>query len=150
MRFINIIAGGITAILMAGCAGTGSQTVQPMQYTTTKTTKMSMSVSPIMYETYDCEQIAGEAATLSEKTQKLTGLSNSVSTQGSVIVWPAGLTTDSVDEKNAAELGRIKYQFEALEKAAKREECKISFQRPSSEGNTEQRSAHLSVNNKTS
>ncbi len=150
MRFINVIVVGVVAILMAGCAGGSSHTIQPMQYTTAKTSKASISVSPIMYETYDCEQIANEAAMLSEKTQKITGLRNTVSSQQSVIVWPAGLYQVSASEKNAAELGRIKYQFEVLEKAAKREECNMNFQRTLENKQPEQRSAQLLLSKSTS
>jgi hypothetical protein len=113
------------AILCAGCASSSSD-IQP-QY-----------VSHLQYQHLSCQQIAGEAQRLSRRVAEVSGAqdekasSDAVATGVALVVfWPAAFFIKG-DGATAAELGRLKGEFEALERASAQKGCGLQFQRPQS------------------
>ncbi len=138
MRFVKVITGLFLAISLAGCAG-GGHVPQPVSY-----------VSPIMYETLECSQVPEEARILIKQAQQVSGIAGIQSVDQSVIVWPIALTVGQGGANASAELGRIKYKFEALERAAARENCSVRFRRLPDANEVEQKSASSGWITKTS
>jgi hypothetical protein len=92
-------------------------------------------VSPVMYETYSCAQLAQEAQRVSARAAQAAGVQDEKSTNdkvamgvGLIIFWPALLFTKGNDE-NTAELARLKGQMDAIEQASIQKRCGITFQR---------------------
>jgi hypothetical protein len=92
-------------------------------------------VSPIQYQSYSCAQIAQEAQRVSQRAAQAAGIQDEKSTNdavamgvGLVLFWP-GLLFIKGDGTTAAELGRLKGEFEALEQASIQKNCDIQFQR---------------------
>jgi hypothetical protein len=92
-------------------------------------------VSPVMYETYSCPQLAQEAQRVSARAAQAAGVQDEKSTNdkvamgvGLIIFWPALLFTKGNDE-NTAELARLKGQMDAIEQASIQKRCGITFQR---------------------
>lgn len=90
-------------------------------------------VSPMMYQSYNCQQIEQEARRVSARTTQLTGVqdkkaSNDAVATGVALVlfWPAAFFIGG-NKENAAELGRLKGELEALEKASIEKRCNIVF-----------------------
>ncbi|MGH1349902.1 MAG: hypothetical protein ACRBBN_03725 [Methyloligellaceae bacterium] len=130
MHFVKVITGLLLAATLAGCAGGGAHVPQPVSY-----------VSPILYETLECSQVADEARILTRQAQQVSGIASEQSVNSSVIVWPIALTAQRGGAEPSAELGQIKYRFEALERAAIRENCKVKFKRLRDANGVEQKSA---------
>ncbi len=125
MRFITLLLGLIIASIVTGCAGSSSRP----QLTAVQPASISqLSLSPIMYETYDCSQISKEAKGLTLKAEKISGISGTKPTENGIIFWPVSILKQNVSQKNS-DLQRIKVQFEALEKASIREKCGFQFRR---------------------
>ncbi|MDP3861984.1 MAG: hypothetical protein Q8Q63_10430 [Phaeovulum sp.] len=114
------ILGLVMASLLTGCA-TSSNEVAP-QY-----------ISPTMYQNFSCRQIAEEAQRVSARTAQLSGVQDAKA-QGDavatgvalVLFWPA-LFFIQGDKQNAAELSRLKGEFQALEQASIQKNCGIEF-----------------------
>jgi hypothetical protein len=111
--------------LCAGCASSSSE-IQP-QY-----------VSELQYQHLSCKQIAGEAQRISRRVAEVSGVqdekaSNDAVATGVALVlfWPAAFFIKG-DGATAAELGRLKGEFEALERASNRKGCNLRFQQPRS------------------
>ena len=90
--------------------------------------------SPVLYENYTCPQLAEEAQRVSSHAAQASGVQDQKATNdkvamgvGLVIFWPALLFTKGNDE-NTAELARLKGQMDAIEQAAIKKRCGISFQ----------------------
>ena len=90
-------------------------------------------VSPIMYQSYTCAQIAQESQNVSARAAEYAGAqdrkrtNDQIATTVSVIVfWPA-LFALSGDGNTAAELARLKGQMQALEQASVQKNCGIQF-----------------------
>jgi len=91
-------------------------------------------VSPIQYQNYTCQQIGLEAQRISQRAAQLAGIQDEKSTNdavamgvGLILFWP-GLLFIKGDGTTAAELGRLKGEFEALEQASIQKNCGIQFQ----------------------
>ena len=92
-------------------------------------------VSPLQYQNYTCEQIAAEAQRISQRVASLSGqqdqkANNDAIATGVAIVlfWPAAFMI-SGDGQTTAELGRLKGEFETLEKVAIQKNCGLEFRR---------------------
>ena len=93
-------------------------------------------VSPIVYEEYTCDQIAQEAARVSDRATQALGIQKKKS-QGDavkvgvalVLFWPAALFVDGKGA-NEHEVARLKGEMDALERVSIQKECGIEFQRP--------------------
>lgn len=113
-------------ILCAGCASSSSD-IQP-QY-----------VSHLQYQHLSCQQIGAEAQRVSRRVAEVSGTqdekasSDAVATGIALVVfWPAAFFVKG-DGPAAAELGRLKGEFDAIEKVAIEKRCGLQFrQQPTS------------------
>lgn len=112
----------LTACVM-GCASHSSEI--PAQY-----------VSPVQYESYSCRQIGAEMETLSARVSDLGAQNDRVASNdeaamgvGLILFWPAMFFLDK-NTAQAAEYGRLKGEFDALEKAGIRKNCGLHVDRP--------------------
>lgn len=107
-------------LVLAGCASSASEIT-------------SQYVSPIQYQTYTCQQIGAEAERVSHRAAQLAGVQDEKATNdavamgvGLVLFWPS-LFFIKGDGQTAAELGRLRGEFEALEQASIQKNCGIQF-----------------------
>jgi hypothetical protein len=108
------------ALILAGCASKASD-VTPSY------------VSPMQYDAYNCNQLAEEAQRVSARASAAAGAQDSQATKdtvattvGVIVFWPA-LFFIGGDKQNAAELGRLRGEMEAIEQASIRKKCGIQF-----------------------
>lgn len=90
-------------------------------------------VSPLEYESYNCDQISNELGRVSRRVHEVSGAQDDVASDdavamgvGLILFWPALFFIAGDD--HADELGRLKGEYEALEKVAIEKECDISKQ----------------------
>jgi hypothetical protein len=90
-------------------------------------------VSPVIYESLSCKQIAEEAARVSRRASEVAGVQDSQATKDSVITgvaivvfWPAAFFVGG-DRASASELGRLKGEADALEQVSIKRNCGIQF-----------------------
>lgn len=90
-------------------------------------------VSPVLYETYTCPQLAEEAQRVSSHAAQSSGVQDQKATNdkvamgvGLIVFWPVLLMTKGNDE-NTAELARLKGQMVAIEEASIKKRCGIQF-----------------------
>ena len=118
MRNLGIVALGAA---LAGCASSAAD-ITPTY------------VSPVLYQTYNCQQLAMEAQSVSARAAALTGAQDSQRTKDQVatgvaivVFWPAAFFVGG-DKQTAAELGQMKGQMVAIEQASIAKKCNIQFQ----------------------
>jgi hypothetical protein len=87
-------------------------------------------ISPVMYQQYNCQQLAQEAT----RAASLSGVQDSkrtsdgVATAAAVVIfWPAAFFVGG-DKQTAAELAQMKGQMVAIEQASLQKRCGIQFQ----------------------
>ena len=109
------------ALALGGCASSSNDI--PAQY-----------VSPLQYSQYNCQQIAAEAERVSARAAQVAGVQDSKSTNdavatgvGLVLFWPSLLFIKG-DGATAAELGRLKGEFDAIERVSIEKNCGLKFQ----------------------
>jgi hypothetical protein len=119
MRTAVVWAG--CALALAGCAQNASEIA-------------ATYISPLQYQSYSCNQIAQEATRVSVRVAQLTGTQNqrasgdaAAMVVSAIIFWPA-LFFIRGDDENAAELARLKGEFEALQQASIQKNCNIRFE----------------------
>lgn len=117
MRYIVLL------LLVSACAKSSKEI--PAQY-----------ISPMQYSSYKCRQIEREMQTVSYRASELGGQVDKTASDdsaqmalGIVLFWPALFFLDG-DTPQAAEYGRLKGEFDALEKAAIEKNCDINVPRP--------------------
>jgi hypothetical protein len=93
-------------------------------------------VSDLQFQGLSCKQIGAEAAHLSRRVAEISGLQDEKASNDAVatgvalvIFWPAAFFIKG-DGPTAAELGRLKGEFEALERVSIRRNCGLQFRRP--------------------
>ena len=113
-------------IALAGCA-TSAENIQPIY------------VSPLQYQNLTCAQIGAEASRVSQRAAQVAGVQDKNATNdavatgvGIILFWPVLFFMEG-DGQNAAELGRLRGEFETLEKVAIQKECGLEFRRPAPE-----------------
>ncbi len=116
-----------TALLIGGifCAGCASSSNDiRAQY-----------VSPLQYQHLSCKQIAAEAERVSRRVAEVSGVqdekasSDALATGVAIVVfWPAAFFIKG-DGASAAELGRLKGEFEAIERVSIEKNCGLQFRR---------------------
>jgi hypothetical protein len=91
-------------------------------------------VSPVLYQSYTCQQLAEEAQAVSTRAAQASGAQDSARTRDAVattaaviIFWPAAFLVGG-DKQTAAELGQLKGQMVAIEQASIQKKCGIQFQ----------------------
>lgn len=112
---------GAGLLFLAGCAQSASS--------------ISASyVSPLQYQHLSCQQIAAEAERVSRRASELAGVQDSKASSdavatgvGIVLFWPA-LFFIKGDGTTGAELGRLRGEFEALERVSIEKNCGLQFQ----------------------
>ncbi len=97
-------------ILLVGCASSSDEI--RAQY-----------ISPLQYQDLSCQQIGAEAQRVSARASEVAGVQDEKSTNdavatgvGIVLFWPS-LFFIKGDGQTAAELGRLRGEFDALEQA---------------------------------
>lgn len=120
MRKIGALALGA---MLGGCAS-ASTDIQPAY------------VSPVLYQGYNCQQLAQEAQAVSTRAATLSGAqdhqrsNDAIATTAAVVIfWPAAFLVGG-DKQTAAELGQMKGQMVAIEQASIQKKCSIQFQKP--------------------
>ena len=112
-----------SACLISACAQHASEI--PAQYT-----------SAMQYDGYSCKQIgaemetvSGRVSTLGAEADRVAGNDEAAMGVGLVLFWPALFFLDK-NSAQAAEYGRLKGEFDALEKAGIRKNCGLHVERP--------------------
>lgn len=110
------------AALIGGCASKSSD-IQPS------------FISPVMYQNYDCAQLAQEAQVVSQKASIATKRQDDnrrndqvKTTVGVVLFWPVILMNEG-NGQDAANLSMLKGQMEAIEASSRQKGCNLTFQR---------------------
>jgi hypothetical protein len=93
-------------------------------------------ISPVMYQSYTCQQLAQEAQAVSTRAASLSGVQDSKRTSDGVatgvaivVFWPAAFFVGG-DKQTAAELAQMKGQMVAIEQESNMKKCGIQFQGP--------------------
>jgi len=91
-------------------------------------------VSPMLYQSYNCQQLALEAQSVSARAAALSGAQDSQRTKDTlattaavIIFWPAAFFVGG-DKQTAAELAQMKGQMVSIEQASIAKKCNIQFQ----------------------
>lgn len=86
-------------------------------------------VSPIQYQTYSCDQIAGESQRISTRVTQLSGRLDQAAANdqalagvGAILFWPALFALGGTKEQEA-EYARLKGESEALQQSAIIKSC---------------------------
>ncbi|WP_414473958.1 hypothetical protein [Microvirga sp. M2] len=92
-------------------------------------------VSSSMYSGYSCRELSAEAQRVSSAAATAAGMQDSARTRDAlattaalVVFWPAAFFVGG-NGAQAAELGRLKGQMQAIEEASIRKHCGITFRR---------------------
>ncbi|WP_407154605.1 hypothetical protein [Bradyrhizobium sp. STM 3557] len=111
----------LLGLILAGCASSSAD-IAPSY------------VSPVMYQSYTCQQLALEAQGVSARAAALSGAqdkqrtNDTIATTAAVIIfWPAAFLVGG-DKQTAAELAQMKGQMAAIEQASIVKKCNIQFQ----------------------
>jgi hypothetical protein len=107
---------------LAGCASKSSE-ITPTY------------VSPFMYQSLTCAQLAQEAQGISARAAQVSGAQDQKRTNDQiatgvaiVVFWPAAFLVGG-DGQTAAELAQLKGQMVAIEQASIAKNCGIKFER---------------------
>ena len=119
MRLISATA---AAAICAGCASSSNEI--GAQY-----------ISPLQFQSYSCQQIGAEAERVSHRAAQVAGVQDEKATSdawatgvGLVVFWPT-LFFVKGDGQTAAELGRLRGEFDALEQAGIQKNCGLQFRK---------------------
>lgn len=111
-NFISVLC----VVSMVGCA------------TTSKNLTASY-VSPLQYQSYDCEQLTAETARIHARVSEMSGTIDSKAASdkvmtgvGVVLFWPA-LFFIGGNKQQQAEYSRLKGEFEAIQQQAVLKKC---------------------------
>lgn len=124
----RLIMASAIGMLLGGCASSSDDVG-------------SIYVSPLTYQSYTCQQIGQEAERVSRRAAEIAGVQDSKATSdavmtgvGIVLFWPS-LFFIKGDGQTAAELARLKGEFETLEKVSIEKNCGLQFRKPSAPPN---------------
>lgn len=92
----------------------------------------SAYISPVMYQSYDCEQLSWEQQALVQRATSLGASVDGDSTNDAiatgvslVLFWPAAFFIGGNDEVKQVELSQLKGKLEAVQTAMIRKKCGI-------------------------
>ena len=115
------LTAGLAAIT-GGCASSSNE-IRP-QY-----------ISHLQYQTLGCQQVAAEMERVSRRVSEVSGVQDGNKTQDAwvtgaaiVVFWPAAFFIKG-DGATAAELGRLKGEFEALERTSNEKNCGLQVRK---------------------
>ena len=110
----------VVSVCVVGCADSAKDI--PTQY-----------VSPLTYEDYNCKQIGGELERVSRRANELASQVDSRAsgdtakmTVGLILFWPTLFFLHG-NGPEAQEYGRLKGEYETLEKVSIQKECGYEF-----------------------
>lgn len=93
-------------------------------------------ISPLQYEGYTCKQLSAEMQSVSARVSEVGAQNDKVAGNddvamgvGLILFWPALFFLDR-NSAQAAEYGRLKGEFDAMEKASIRKNCGLHIERP--------------------
>jgi hypothetical protein len=122
MNIARLAAACVIAAMLGACASSSNEIG-------------AAYVSPVAYQSYNCQQLALEAQSVSARAVTLSGTQDSqrskdqIATAAAIIVfWPAAFLVGG-DKQTAAELSQIKGQMTAIEQASIARKCNIQFQK---------------------
>lgn len=105
-----------TALTVAGCA-TSSDKIAPAY------------ISPMQYQSYDCDQLTAESSRLNQRVLTLQGQVDKAAANdkaltgvGAILFFPA-LFFLGGNQQQEAEYGRLKGEYEAIQQAATLKKC---------------------------
>ena len=117
-----LTASFVCALAVGGCAS-GSDKIA------------ASYVSPLQYESYSCSQLGEEAQRVSARAATVSGVQDQKATNDAiatgvalVVFWP-GAFLISGNDQTAAELGRLKGEFDTIEMVAVKKNCGLQFRR---------------------
>src|SRR5262245_37914758 len=117
----RVVCVTVSGLALAACAS-ASQDIQ------------ASYVSPVMYQSYNCQQIAMEAQAVSTRAAQVAGVQDQQRTNDAiatgvaiVVFWPAAFLVGG-NRQAAAELANLRGQMVALEQASIQKRCGIQFQ----------------------
>jgi hypothetical protein len=120
-KFTKIVIVVVSSVAIAGCASSSNDI-------------KASYVSPMQYQSYNCQQISAEAERISRRVSETSGVQDSKASNDAVVTgvalvlfWPAAFMMKG-DGQTAAELARLKGEFEALERASIEKSCGLKFQ----------------------
>lgn len=109
----------IGALILPSCA-TSSKDIAPSY------------VSPLQYQAFDCDQIAGELGRIQVRVNQLSGRLDEAANNDKVIMgvglilfWPALFAIGGTKQQEA-EYARLRGEYEGLEQSAIQKKCKIA------------------------
>lgn len=115
----KIISAFLIAAATAGCA-TASKDIAA-SYT-----------SPVMYQAYDCQQIAAETVRIQARVTQLGGRLDEAASHdkaiagvGAIIFWPALFALGGTKSQEA-EYANLKGQYDAVQQAAVEKKCTVT------------------------
>src|SRR6478672_498950 len=121
MRVNRLLAASVVSTLLGACASSSSDIG-------------GTYVSPVAYQSYNCQQLALEAQSVSTRAATLSGAQDSqrskdqLATAAAIVIfWPAAFLVGG-DKQTAAELAQMKGQMTAIEQASIARKCNIEFQ----------------------
>ena len=119
---VRSVAALALAAALAGCASSSSEI-------------KAAYISPLQYQNLSCPQIGQEMERVSRRASEAAGVQDAQKSQdgwvtaGAVVLfWPAAFFIKG-DGQNAAELARLKGEFEALEKVGIEKNCNLKVRR---------------------
>jgi len=106
----------VTTLAVAGCA-TSSDKIAPAY------------VSPMQYQSYDCDQLTAESLRVTQRVSTLQGQVDKAAANdkaltgvGVILFWPA-LFALGGNQQQEAEYGRLKGEHEAIQQSATLKKC---------------------------
>jgi hypothetical protein len=122
MKFRDFAILAVFGFLASACASS-SDKIAP-QY-----------VSSLQYSGRSCAELSEEAQVISSRVAHLSGAQDQKATNDAiatgvaiVVFWPAAFLVGGNDQ-TTAELGRLKGEFEAVEKASIQNRCNLEFRK---------------------
>jgi hypothetical protein len=119
-RILSVVTAGLVVATIGACASSSNDI-------------RASYVSPLQYQGYTCQQISAEAARVSSRAAEVAGVQDTKRTNDQiatgvavVVFWPAAFFVGG-DGQAAAELGRLKGEYEALEKISIEKKCNMQF-----------------------
>lgn len=104
------------AVALAGCA-TGSKDIAPTY------------VSPLQFQTYECQQLQMEAQRIQGRVSELGGRLDQAASNdkaiagvGMILFWPALFALGGTKQQEA-EYGRLRGEYEAIQQASVQKKC---------------------------
>jgi hypothetical protein len=97
---------------------------------TTSKDVSAIYISPLQYNSYDCEQLAAEGQRIQIRASQLGGRidesarnGNIATTAAVILFWPAAFFTGGGNKEQQAELSRLKGEQDAVEQSAIAKRC---------------------------